>query len=292
VTGTGPQSSPVATLAVVALVVLAGCGSFAGGGGGGDGESGADGNSAPGNADGTVTAAPVPEVTPTPDPWPVAPGLSAQGVVNVDALVAAHLRAVRGQSYVWREWRGRSPNETVPLELRQRARVESENTYGHWSVRTVGSRVPMEANYSQYVVDGAGYAEVPSYGLDRTVRRPVEATGATERIGTEAAVAIGLYLNRSPARTTVSETTVDGRRYYRVVSEGGPIVAVANPSNVTVTALVSAEGFVRSLSVRYRRDEFDGTGWVRYEFAYENVGETTVDPPDWVTEWNGSAPAA
>ena len=287
------EPSPVATLAVVALVVLAGCGSFAAGsgdsgGGNGAGGDGASGGGAPGNANGIITAAPVPETTPTPDPWPVAPGVSANGVVNVDALVAAHLRAVRGQSYVWREWRGTSPNETVALALRQRARVEGEGTYTHWSVRTVGSRVPMEANYSQYVVDGAGYAEVPSYGLNRTVRRPVQATGATERIGTRAAVAIRLYLNRSPARTTVSRTSFEGRRYYRVVSEGGPVVAVGTPSNVTVSALVSAEGFVRSLSVRYRRDEFDGTAWVRYEFAYEGVGETTVDPPDWVTAWNES----
>jgi len=270
-------------LAVVTLVVLAGCGSFVGSGDGGGDQTDAGPEA--------VTPAPVPETTPTPDPWPVAPGLSTNGVVNVDALVAAHLRAVRDQSYVWREWRGTSPSETVPLELRQRARVEGEDTYTHWMVRTVGSRVPMEANYSQYVVDGAGYAEVPSYGLNRTVRRSVQATGATERIGTETAVAIRLYLNRSSDRTTVSRTSVDGQRYYRVESEGGSVVAVANPSNVTVSALVSADGFVRSLSVRYRRDAFDGTAWVRYEFAYDSVGETTVDPPDWVTARNGTAPA-
>ena len=61
------------TLAVVALLVCAGCSSLVDGG-----EEPAD--------PATMTPAPVPATTPTPERWPVTPGLSARGVVDVDAL--------------------------------------------------------------------------------------------------------------------------------------------------------------------------------------------------------------
>ena len=270
-------------LALVALVLLSGCSSFVG-------SEGVAGDESP---EPTVTPAPVPEVTPTPDPWPVAPGISGAGVVDVDTLVDAHLRAVRGQSYEFTERRGTSEtsNGTVPMSLDHRARVESENTYSRWAVNTVGSRLPREANYSQYVVDGDGFAEVPALGTNRTLRRSIRSSNATARIGSEAAAAIRRYLDRSPGRTTVDSTRVDGQPYYRVESRGGAVTAVVNASNVTISALVSPAGFVRSLDVGYRETRLGDSHRVRYRFAYDRVGTTTVDPPDWVRNWNRTTPS-
>jgi len=277
------------TLAVVALLVCAGCSSLVDGG-----EEPAD----PATSAATMTPAPVPATTPTPERWPVTPGLSARGVVDVDALARAHQAATEGHSYVWREWRGSGApgaseanatdaNGSVPLALVQRARVEREDTYAYWAEHQVvylGVRTRHRYNYSEYVVDGVGYARLPSVEWDTDGPIPLQAAAANRRIGGEAATAIRRYLAVGTANATVSRTTLDGRPAYRVRATHVPIRTVDPVSNGSVSALVTPEGFVRSLSVAYTTRGFDGPRRVRYRFAYDRVGETTVDPPDWVPE--------
>lgn len=292
-------------LAVATLFVLAGCGSvFAG--------SDASGDAGDEEA---FTPAPVPEVTPTPERWPVAPGLSGAGVVDVDVLVRNHLDAIEGQSYVWREWQGieRAPrdrpgaddagasgdetvtddaaaatdtarNRTGPSLVR-RVRVAGENRYVYWAESELvylDGGTWYRYNYTEYVLDGVGYTRLPSADpdLDGPVR--FRAATATERAGSMAGWAVGQYLDRSPARTSVARTRHDDRLFYRVEARGVDLTGVAGDGNFTVTALVSPDGFVRSLTVRHPPTARDPDGWVRYRFRYDRVGDTRVDLPRWV----------
>jgi len=277
------------TLAVVSLIVLAGCGSFVGGGGGGGGGDGAtdDGPEA-------VTPAPVPEVTPTPDPWPVAPGLSAQGVVDVNALVDAHRAAIGNTSYEFTEWSGSAspPNATVPMFRQTRATVAGSSHYLVWTasemIRLDGA-ITHVANYTEYVDPDARRVRYRLAGQSEPdfAEQYVIAAAYNDLVGERATVSILRYLTADD--TEVARTTVDGERYYVVTGfERSP--TANSRRNLSVRALVSSEGFVRSLNVSYVTMGVGELRRFRYRFAYEDVGETTLDPPPWVAEWNASQP--
>jgi len=261
-------------LVVLAVVVIAGCSSlFATG-------------EADDTATDTLTPAPVPEVTPTPEQWPVAPGVSGDGVDNVTALVAAHRAATANQSYVWRERRGvtTDQNGTVPVVDQTVARVESGSTYYFW---TVDERIRLQsglrtvANYSEYV-DGTVQANRYKFAGGPTYeRQQFDPASPSEHrhVGLSATSAIRQYLDVENA--TVSAVRIDGRRHYRIVAGDWPGFATESVSDGTITAVVSPDGFVRSLEAAYSIYSADESRHVRYAFTYERVGNTTVDPPDW-----------
>ena len=262
-------------LLVLAVVVTAGCNSLF-----------AAGDDASDAATETLTPAPVPEVTLTPERWEIAPGVSSDGVDNVTALVAAHRAATANQSYVWRERRGATTdlNRTVPVADQTVARVESGSTYYFW---TVDERIRLQsglrtvANYSEYV-DGAvqenryQFAGGPTYRRQQFDPAP---PSEHRHIGLSATSAIRQYFDVE--NTTVSAVRIDGRRHYRIVAGDWPGFAAESVSNGTVTAVVSPDGFVRSLEAAYTIYSADQSRRVRYAFTYERVGNTTVDPPDW-----------
>jgi hypothetical protein len=255
-------------LVAVAVVLTAGCGSLAGG------SSGTD----------TLTPVPVPETTPTPDQWPVAPGLTGDAVADRGALVAAHRAATADRSYVWRERRGSTAgNGSVPLFDRAVATVESDSKY---HVRVADDRVRLDtvltnvAEYAEYA-DGAErvvrYRHVGQSASQYRRRSPVDAS-RNRQIGLRAGDAIDRYL--AVERATVAAVSVDDRRHYEVVgrdwTRGDDRVI-----DYVAVALVSPEGFVRSLDVSYTVRSVSQPRRVRYSFTYEGINETTVDPPDW-----------
>ena len=276
-----------ALLAVAALVVLAGCSSLFAAGEERRGESG--------GLDGTLTPAPVPEVTvtPTPERWPVAPGLSRTGVADVEVLVAAHRAALANRSYTVTQWRGSAspPNETVELFRVSEAAVESSRRYVAWTSRTrvrIGNGLTNVADYREFVT---GQVRRLRYLVDGHVdpiyvRRHAVDARFNPYVGDPAVAAIRRHL--PVANATVARTRVDGRRYFEVVG-GRDDSRTENRRDYTVRALVSPAGFVRSLNVTYVE-----TGVyplrVRYRLAYTGVGETTVDPPAWTAAWNRSQP--
>ncbi|MFC7141623.1 hypothetical protein ACFQMA_17515 [Halosimplex aquaticum] len=264
-------------LVALAVVVTAGCGSLFGG----------DERADP--ATDTLTPAPVPEVTPTPEQWPVAPGVTANAVADADALVAAHRAATANRSYVWRERRGTTthPNESVPLFDRTVARVESQTVYHVWTGQErvrLRTGLTSVADYSEYA-DGTErivrYRYVGRSDFERQRRHPVDAT-AHRHIGLSAASAIERYLDVESA--TVAAVSVDGRRHYEVVGRNWSRPDDDRVTDYTVVAVVSPEGFVRSLDASYTVRSVGEPRRVRYTFAYEKVGETTVDPPEWDAE--------
>jgi len=277
-------------LAIGALVVLAGCGSFVGTDGGDGGVDPTDGGPD------AMTPAPVPEVTPTPDPWPVAPGLSGRGVADVDVLVTAHLRAIRNASYEFTEWRGSAnpPNATAVTYPQTRATVAGNSRYLVWTsnevIRLRGT-ITHVANYTEYVDPDARRVRYRLTGQSESIfaEQYVVAAAYNDLVGRSATVAILRYL--TVENTDVARTTVDGQRYYAVTGfERNP--AAGSRRNLSVRALVSPEGFVRSLNVSYVTQGVGEPRRFRYRFAYEGVGETTLDPPPWVADWNASRPHA
>jgi len=273
-------------LAIATLVVLAGCGSFVG----------SDGGAGDRSPERTVTPAPVPEVTPTPDPWPVAPGLSARGVVDVNVLVDAHLAALNDTSYEFTEWRGSAspPNASVRLFPETRATVAAPSRYLVWTnsemVRIDGA-ITHVGNYTEYVDAPTRLVRYRLVGqISPTVTRQFAVdAGYNELVGGRAATALLQYL--TVANTSVARTTVDGQRYYAVSGfERSP--GVPGHRNLSVSALVSPDGFVRSLNATYVAAGVDRPRRFRYRFAYEKVGATTLDAPDWARDQNQSVSGA
>ncbi|WP_123536420.1 hypothetical protein [Halosimplex salinum] len=261
-------------LVALAVVLTAGCGSLFGAG-----QQSFD-------ATDTLTPAPVPEVTPTPERWGIAPGLTGDAVADIDALVAAHRAATTDRSYVWRERHGSTtrPNGSVPLFDRTVARVELQSVYRVWSgderVR-LRSGLTNVANYSEYA-DGTErivrYRYVGRTDYEHYRVHPIDAV-AHRHIGLGATDAIERYL--AVGNATVAAVSVDDRRHYEVVGRDWDRPASDRVSDYTVVAVVSPEGFVRSLDVSYTVRSVGPPRRVRYSFAYERVGETTVDPPAW-----------
>lgn len=262
-------------IALVAVVLTAGCGSlFAAGD-----EAGPTGTD-------TLTPAPVPQVTATPQQWALAPGLTAEGVADADVLAAAHREAVTDRSYVFRVRRGFGVpvNGTVPTNHSTVARVESPRKYRVWTheeeIRLQTGLTELD-NYTVYAdgTDSAVRSRLP--GQPPTVREQSAVTPAVEHrhVGVRATDAVRQFL--SVENATVTPVTFDGRRHYLVTGGDYSGFAAGALDDENVTALVSREGFVRSLGVSYSVRRMGDPRSVRYTFTYERVGNTTVDPPEW-----------
>lgn len=111
--------------------------------------------------------------------------------------------------------------------------------------------------------------ETDGSATDSLTPAPVpEVTPTPERCG----IAPGL---------TVSTVRLDGRPHYLVVGRNWPDFTGETVHNGTVTAVVSPEGFVRSLEAVYTVRSVGQPRRVRYGFTYEQVDNTTVEAPDW-----------
>jgi len=247
-------------LAVVALALLAGCSGFV-----------------DSSAERTVTPAPVPESTGTPEvESDVAPGVGGGRVINADRLARAHRRAVQNRSYQWTE-RHRSTrfgtNESITVTTQ--LRVQHELLY-RYRLSTSWSY----ANTSEYTAGSLRYRrEVGRSGYRYTME---PSTTVTARFGGEPERAISRYLSIGAA--TVAATRIDGQRYYRITGTTDAIPETGQISNYSVRALVAPSGFVRSLTVGYDDVIGENHEQIGYRFRYADVDETRVHPPEWIDD--------
>lgn len=124
----------VGTVLIAVLVILAGCSGVFGGNGSGPTE--------------TLTPAAVPTDEPTPTPVPqLAPGLTRQGIVDTDALVAAHVSFLQNRSFTSRS------NMTV---------LAPNGTVRSWSTGTLHAGPPGKGVYSVYESERNGSNRYPS----------------------------------------------------------------------------------------------------------------------------------
>ncbi|MFB6074834.1 MAG: hypothetical protein ABEJ89_07465 [Haloarculaceae archaeon] len=244
-------------LAVALLVALAGCNAFGGGSG---------------DATPTVTPAPVPDPTPTERPGAAAvPGLSEAGVVDVDALAAAHRAALANRTYV-RTVERRNGNRT----MRSTLRVADQRTYAY------------EASAPSLVANTSAYADGETLYTRHSRRDQVypryERTGtvapAVERY---AGAMLGPVRRYFPARDAqVAAISVRNRRHYEVIGHTPPAGAAPGVENYTVRAVIERTGLVRSLFVSYDlvRDGRSRSVLVRIHYVFRPV---TIERPAWVT---------
>ncbi len=261
------------TLLVALLAVTAGCSAL----------SGTDEPTA------TATPVPVPEVrTEQPTPDGIAPGLETDGIRNVDRLAAAHVEAVANTSYVWRSSTrvDRLPDAAGDEHVvRETLSVESERRYRYYTNRRdLDSRgdTRLLANLTEYADGETTYRRYRPFGEREFVYLEQPARPASQRYGWTVTNPIRQYLAVSDA--TVYRASVDGQRYYRVEAERGTVPGIAGGTDYTVSALVSREGFVRSMNVTYELQRNTLTELVRYSFRYERPESVTVEPPGWVAE--------
>ncbi|UVE51798.1 hypothetical protein KU306_01925 [Haloferax larsenii] len=233
------------------------------------------------------TAAGTPEATPTPEPRVVAPGVTSAGIQNASVLAAAHRDAVTNHSYEWTlGYRESIAGDETGREV-EVVRVERPHVY---SVET--QRAGRLRAYPRPTSAEDSFAD----GTYRYSRRPMEPDGFAVRVidpdvldgpgrqATRAERYVEWYLSTGDSRV-VNTTTDGGMRVYRVVGRGTDF---PRSRQYEVVALVEEDGFVRSLTVTYEtRDGLGITVW----FEYDDVDETRIETPPWVSPIGRSTPA-
>jgi hypothetical protein len=258
------------TAAVALVVLLAGC-SLLGGGTGAE--------------TGTVTPLEVP--TETTEGPTLPPGVTGAGVVDVDALVRAHVRAAASTSYVWVDRERRFyGNGSSLVSFERRVTFVNGTTYHRvldprpMFARGVYDRPRDEQRYADgrwlYRFGDSTSAE-PAYRVE-------PATDASRRLARLSGESVGIYL--AVPNATVSVTRVDGRRYYEVTAHRDrypiAIPLVGDVYDYSVEAVVAPSGFVGRLNATYRTDPEGGANRVRYSFAFTEVGSATLTEPPWL----------
>ena len=236
----------------------------------------------------TATAAPVPDST-------LAPGVTDEGVVDPERLAAVHRGAIEDRSYTLVANRTvRYSNGTLRSELWLQVRLGERRTY-HATASTAGSEGPVFLGEPPATAEfwGNGSVYVRRFARDgeRTYNtfEPVRGAGTWQYWVRMVPFGGGVG---SPRRfigdlfATVP-TRLDGTTHnttaYRLVGDSatGPVKGVDGVSDVRLTAVVRANGLVRSISLQYA-GQVDGEPIrVTRRVRYGRVGRTTADQSSW-----------
>lgn len=256
--------------AVAVLLVLAGCSAFGGG--------------APSTDRPTLTPAPVPTEVSTPtDRPPLAPGLTSNGITDLDALVSAHVRVARNTSYVWRVHDSERQAFHNGTTLTQRVVYVDDSRYRHevgLLPATIDGRRSYLQGYARYADGDDEYATWTASLSGETAYRHSEGPRANGRFARLAADPLLEYLVLRDV--TVSRVSTENRTYYRVVGTRDTLLRYGDVENFRATALVRADGFVRQLNVSFATERADRRVDVRYNFTYDEIGTASLDRPAWV----------
>lgn len=281
---TATRSLAVALFVVAATVTVAGCGAAP------------TPTSEPANA---TTASPAAS-SGTQTARRVAPGVTADGVVDATALVQAHVRALTERSFtVTRRVRGvdTATNETT-RELTATWRIDTRDGFrGTYESRW--ATVPQSL-----VGDRRPPAAVSTYRADETVARRIVTdagdAGDADDAGdagdtgdenvtfdrpplTDTVLRLTPALHRAPIaalgdaeEVTVQSVTRDGTQRYRIAAR---LPENRIRSNRTVELLVTSEGRVTDIRHQFVRDATGSV--VTRTIRFRAVGETRVERPAW-----------
>lgn len=250
-------------LALAALLAVAGCSGLVG-----DGEE---------SHTETVTPAPVPTSEAAAGPERVAPGLTAEELVDADALVASHGAILANTTYTRRR-RVTRRYENGTLQGQYVSVVQRNDTaIRYWYNRTGdrGRRV------DRFATDERVYTAVTR--ANGTVYQVTD-VGSRARAARLGAVDDTTSLRRA-FRTLSVETdgTVerDGRTLYRLRSTDSRDVLPIR--NVSFVGYVTPEGLVTEYRISYTVER-DPPIRVEVVASLEAVGETSVERPTWLGE--------
>jgi hypothetical protein len=227
-----------------------------------------------------TTPTPV-EVPPSPTPaddlgMGFPPGVTEAGLADPERLAAAHRRALSGRSYtLW--------TDTYRPENETRVQYDWDLTVadGRYLLRaSVGDddRRPLRTVY----YDGSAWSVAESPGGNTTYRR-VDADGAAP-LGpnpfTLAETLVLRYLD-APETTVYEARGTEDAGHYRLVARGVPRGFDDRVEAYEAVALVTPEGLVSDLTVRYTRLEGGERDPVRFEATYGRLDATVVAIPGW-----------
>lgn len=262
-------------LPLALLLVLAGCS--------------APGGQPRGTPASAVTPAPVPSENGTGGER-LAPGLTADGVVDEEALAAAHRRALENRSYVVRiDATGRYRNGTTFLRYRTVARIGSDSRY--LVVNERGGEFPprVVSNVTRFVVWGDETIHVRrtvfENGTARSSVRRGESPYAFDHLGRSLAGTLGRADATLAGRNASGGTTAYLFTATEATDRSVPYGSRLENASGNLRAVVTEDGFVRSLSGR-ATGTHDRTGvpaQIRFTLQYEAIGEVSVERPDWAT---------
>ena len=296
--GSVTAARSVTVAAVVVAVILAGCGAAPGTGSGGESATTATATPAtPVEATATDAAAAT-DATATQTPRRLAPGVTADGVVDATALVGAHVEALAGRSFtVTRHTRGVDPvtNETTRevtttwrIDARETVRGRYESRWTTVPRSLVGDRRPPRV-VDAYRADGTVLRRVVTDG-DADATGEVNTTGdaganvsfarpdltqtglrLTPALHREVIVAVG-----DAASVTVQPVARDDTRRYRLTAR---LPDDRYRTNRTVELLVTPDGRVTEIRQQFRSGVTDSV--ITRTVRFSAVGETRVERPAW-----------
>ncbi|AZH23877.1 DUF7537 family lipoprotein [Haloplanus aerogenes] len=211
------------------------------------------------------------------------PGLDDDAVTDANALVRAHTTALESQSFTIHATTTSRPTDADYRVVTNRTwRVDPTGTIRGSVVSTSNAVGDAPARYARRPDERASWRE------GTTTYRRVDADGnATYRrvdlfnssVKLSAAIQRQtLYRLNTRTAATVTPVLRDGARRYRIDAE---LNDTAVTTNASMTLLVDTNGIVRTMrttrTVRYR----SGTRVVTRTVRIEDVGNTTVERPDW-----------
>ncbi|WP_181684901.1 DUF7537 family lipoprotein [Halorhabdus salina] len=256
-------------LFVVVLATTAGCSAIGGGG----------------KDPSTVTPAPVPTDAPESGPGAtVAPGVWADGRIDVAVLVGAQEDVLANQSFRWRaerNWIGTVGNVTSSSNTFDVIVLENATRFSRDA--TMFLNHPKDAfysRYSQYANASVQFARAQAYSWGQTRYDRSAIIPGHDRFVSSTTAAVGRYLNVETAR--VDRVSVDGRTLYRIVGRNPAGLGGSTMENYSVRAYVTPDGLVWNLTASYTTIQAGSVEQVRYHFEFEQVGDVTVAQPEWV----------
>ncbi len=279
-------------VAVTAVVLLAVAGVLAGavppGGDSGAADAGEADIVTPGTPDDRTVRADtdrsLPDVGPGPfpsEPSTPPPGVSEEGITDIDALATAHERAMANRSHT--VWLDRSTRRLNGEDERLAHDIDMVTDGRRFLVTTTDVESDEGQRLETVYYDGvdayrAEYDDATGeYGdVERADPRSVSPTPDSVRESL-----VWRYL--AAENTTVTGTTVRGEpNVYRVVATGGTEArGFDHVWNYTAVAQVDARGFVHDLAVEFDARSGSRVFRVRHEITYHRVGSTEFEPPDW-----------
>lgn len=239
-----------------------------------------------GNGDnGTETGTPTDELPDDPSEFDYAAGFGAEGVTNGTTALETYNDAVQAQGSYTGQYGyvvEAGGNET-DVDVEYRVDFEAEQAYQQLVVESPDVNATLETYYE----DDKRYSLAEYQGEQGDVGVQNE-TFPPEQL-TAAEVVQPLLLNASDYDASVERRNGQQVVVYQTtdIDDASGVLGVQDPDNVSnfeATLVVDSEGLIHS--VNYEVDYvFDGEERsVTFEFELSNLGETSVERPDWADQ--------
>lgn len=232
----------------------------------------------------TQTATAAPELASDERP----PGLGEQTLVDHVALADAHVEAVGGTARTLR-MAATGPPDTPLLNGREAwnvtARIEHPRLYRHDTTTQFPAANGSTSLTVRIYADGETKFRQARLGTETSYQRyPIETTGDASGFASDVREYLLQFLAGDDS-TVECVATLAGNGdcfAYRVVVTGAPAAVHDDASDYRAVAIVQDDGVVASLDVRYTVPVDGERVPVRFQLAYDDIGETTVTPPTWL----------